>query len=104
LRDAGWRLSLALCLITLVTALIPAASAATGKELRIFGFGPWAFDRSLRHRLAMFEPVWRGRLRQCVTGPVTVLGLCGVPLAVSYALVAAGTAGGHHSTARGSQR
>ncbi|HEX7164350.1 MAG TPA: hypothetical protein VF223_24290 [Trebonia sp.] len=76
-----------------------ATSAATGKELRIFGFGPWAFDRSLRHRLAMFEPVRRGRLRQCVTGPVTVLGLCGVPLAVSYALVAAGTAGGHHSVA-----
>jgi len=29
LRDAGWRLSLALCLIALVTALIPAASAVT---------------------------------------------------------------------------
>lgn len=203
LRDAGWRLSLALCLIALVTALIPAASAVTmallvGSLERRLAFGPAllplaAFGATLLaghvlnaavtplafaiqsrvdgrhraavarlaasapvltelesqrvqdliqvaradpwnwtertpgsavlsqvdiafsyvglvsscavlayfspHRLAMFEPVWRGRLRQCVTGPVTVLGLCGAPLAVSYALVAAGTAGGHHSVA-----
>lgn len=76
-----------------------AMSAATGKELRIFGFGPWALERSQRLRHVKFEPVWRGRLRQCVTGPVTVIGLCGVPLSVSYALAAAGTAGGHHSVA-----
>lgn len=76
-----------------------ATSPATGKELRIFGFGGWAIDRSQRHLHAMFDPVWRGRLAQCAQNPLIMLALGGVPIAVSFALVAAGTAGGHHSVA-----
>ena len=76
-----------------------AMSADTGKELRVFGFGHWALGRSQRHMHAMFDPVWRGRLVMCLTMPLNIMGLSGVALAVCYALVAAGTAGGHHSVA-----
>lgn len=76
-----------------------ATSGATGKELRVFGFGHWAFDRSQRHMHAMFDPVWRGRIVMCLTQPLSMMGLSGVALAVAYGLVAAGTAGGQHSVA-----
>jgi len=72
-------------------------SAAPGKEARVFGFGPWALRRSQWHRHAMFDPVWRGRLIMCLTMPLSIVGPSGVALAVCYALVAAGTAGGHRS-------
>ena len=76
-----------------------ATSAAEGKELRVFGFGPWAVERSQQHLHAMFDPVWGNQLGASVRGARTVVLLCGVPLAVTYGLVAAGTAGGHHSVA-----
>jgi ABC-type multidrug transport system fused ATPase/permease subunit len=76
-----------------------ATSATEGKEVRVFGFGPWAVNRSQQHLHAMFDPVWDSQLRTSVRGPWTVILLCGVPLAVTYGLVAAGTAGGHHSVA-----
>jgi ABC-type multidrug transport system fused ATPase/permease subunit len=74
-------------------------SAAEGKEVRVFGFGPWAVNRSQQHLHAMFDPVWDSQLGTSLRAPWTVILLCGVPLAVTYGLVAAGTAGGHHSVA-----
>jgi ABC-type multidrug transport system fused ATPase/permease subunit len=76
-----------------------ATSPAEGKELRVFGFGRWAVNRSQYHRHAMYDPMWRKQIAAVKRGPLITTLLCGVPLAVSYGLVAAGTTGGHHSVA-----
>lgn len=76
-----------------------AVSAAEGKELRVFGFGPWAVARSQRHLHAMFDRVWARQLSASRQGPLILLATCGVPLAVAYSLVAAGTASGQHTVA-----
>jgi ABC-type multidrug transport system fused ATPase/permease subunit len=73
-----------------------ATSAAEGKELRVFGFGRWVTDRAQHHVHAMYDPIWRAQLRVVKRGPLLTTIFCGIPLAVSYAIVAAGTAGGHH--------
>jgi ABC-type multidrug transport system fused ATPase/permease subunit len=72
---------------------------AEGKELRVFGFGRWATDRGQRHLHAMYDPIWHQQLGAIGRGPLLTTVFCGIPLAVSYAFVAAGTAGGHHSVA-----
>jgi ABC-type multidrug transport system fused ATPase/permease subunit len=76
-----------------------ATSAAEGKELRVFGFGPWVVDRGQRHLHAMYDPMWRHQLGAIRRGPLLITVFCGLPLAVTYALVASGTAAGHHSVA-----
>jgi ABC-type multidrug transport system fused ATPase/permease subunit len=43
--------------------------------------------------------VWARQLSTCVQDALIVLAVCGLPLSVVYGLVAAGTAGGHHSVA-----
>jgi ABC-type multidrug transport system fused ATPase/permease subunit len=47
----------------------------------------------------MFDRVWARQLSTCVQDALIVLAVCGLPLSVVYGLVAAGTAGGHHSVA-----
>lgn len=76
-----------------------ATSAAEGKELRVFGFGEWVVTRSQHHLHARYDSVWRRQLAAVKRGPLITFALCGIPLATSYGLVAAGTAGGHHSVA-----
>jgi ABC-type multidrug transport system fused ATPase/permease subunit len=73
-------------------------SPSRGREQRIYGYGPWAIDRSLRSTRAMFEPVWalghRRRYEEILASLLMI-----VPLAVVYAVVAAAAVRGETTVA-----
>ena len=62
-------------------------SPGTGREIRIFGFGDWVRDRTVRHTRAMYEPVWR-HLRRLLVGQAWGVLLFGFPLGLAYAVAA----------------
>jgi ABC-type multidrug transport system fused ATPase/permease subunit len=63
-------------------------SPATGREIRLFGFGDWARAQTVRHTRAMYEPVWRHLRRQVVAQAWGVL-LFALPLGLAYGVAAA---------------
>jgi ABC-type multidrug transport system fused ATPase/permease subunit len=69
-----------------------------GKEQRIFGFAGWAVDRSQRHLRAMFEPAWKHALVGMRRLGLQ-FALAAGPLAVAYAVVAAGAVHGRYPIA-----
>jgi ABC-type multidrug transport system fused ATPase/permease subunit len=73
-------------------------SPGEGKELRVFGLGPWAVQRHDQHLRAMFEPVW-GLGARAMAGLWRQFLLVLLPLGFAYASVALAAARGQASVA-----
>jgi ABC-type multidrug transport system fused ATPase/permease subunit len=75
-----------------------ATSAAEGKEIRLFGFGPWLIDQHQHHMHRHLDPVWRDDRRTAGVLLVRFL-LTAVPLAAVYIAVVNQAVGGHSDIA-----
>lgn len=73
-------------------------SPATGREVRIFGFGDWAVDRMISHTLAKYGRGWE-RYPWVARGQVWVFLLMAAPLGLVYGLSAYDTVGGRLTVA-----
>ncbi|MFG2133834.1 ABC transporter ATP-binding protein [Streptomyces sp. NPDC048751] len=75
-----------------------ALSPATGKDIRVFGIGPWVVDRIRSHHITRSTPNWAAN-RRMVRSEWSQFLLVALPLAAAFTIVAVSAANGRTSIA-----